>query len=410
MDSPPLQLPEASPSAELFPPQPSGPETGPAAHSSLPSGHHSSSSHPSFGTHEVLEAVAPATHRLTLSNQVSKAPAMTPADEELVRFVVHHLRGDALLWLELSESNRSQHLLDDWTAFKSALRGRFVQWNAASTDTQKLLYELRQIGTADLPKTVNTLSGCQHSLEEFHKQSLALRCPPDIEPCTLSCDFSYNNRPPLIPLPTTATGTARSCARLRFPPSITTTHPCSRSYTATLNSPSSSGTFSSGSSPQEVAQTSDASTSPLYPNPIPPSSHVPDSSEEPHSPSHDAAAEQQQQQPSPAARAPFVAVLQQPSPAALAAPPAAVTAPPATAAVPPAPAATPAPRADFAQLFSAVSTHRFLIWLPTSWHAAASSSKTGRLHNALGPEDAPSDRFASVRSDGRMPTVGLVNG
>ncbi|KAL8435925.1 hypothetical protein Efla_003585 [Eimeria flavescens] len=62
------------------------------------------------------------------------------SDKERVRFVVHHLRGDALLWwLELSESNRSQHLLDDWTAFKSALRRRFVQWNAASSNTQKLL-------------------------------------------------------------------------------------------------------------------------------------------------------------------------------------------------------------------------------------------------------------------------------
>ncbi|KAL8430084.1 hypothetical protein Efla_007239 [Eimeria flavescens] len=115
--------------------------------------------------------------RLTLNNQVSQAPAMTPvgpssgdsssfcaaslqglkystydgnrsqeevkafldvfavvrslnslSDKDLVRFVVHHLRGDALLWwLELSESNRSQHLLDDWTAFKSALRRRFVR-------------------------------------------------------------------------------------------------------------------------------------------------------------------------------------------------------------------------------------------------------------------------------------------
>ncbi|KAL8440101.1 hypothetical protein Efla_001982 [Eimeria flavescens] len=136
--------------------------------------------------------------RLTLNNQVSQAPAMTPvgpssadsssfygaslqglkystydgnrsqeevkafldvfavvrslnslSDKDLVRFVVHHLRGDALLWwVELSESNRSQHLLDDWTAFKSALRRRFVRSDAASTDTQKLLYGLRQIGSA----------------------------------------------------------------------------------------------------------------------------------------------------------------------------------------------------------------------------------------------------------------------
>ncbi|KAL8428651.1 hypothetical protein Efla_007493 [Eimeria flavescens] len=138
-------------------------ETGPAVHSSLPSGHHSSSSHPSFGIHEVLKALAAAMHGLTLSSQVCQAPAMTPvdpssaasanfygaslkglkyptydgshsqekdegflnvfavvrslnslSDKDLVRFVVHHLRGDALpWWLELSESNRSQHLLDD---------------------------------------------------------------------------------------------------------------------------------------------------------------------------------------------------------------------------------------------------------------------------------------------------------
>ncbi|KAL8438029.1 hypothetical protein Efla_003569 [Eimeria flavescens] len=76
------QLREALPSAELFPAQPSGPETGPAARSSL------------------------------------------------------------------SKSNRSQHLLDDWTAFKSALGRKFVQCSAASTDTQKLLQGLRQIGSA----------------------------------------------------------------------------------------------------------------------------------------------------------------------------------------------------------------------------------------------------------------------
>ncbi|KAL8439577.1 hypothetical protein Efla_007729 [Eimeria flavescens] len=168
---PPPQLPEALPSAKLFPAQPSGPETGPAAHSSLPSGHHSSSRHPPFRSHEVLEALAAAMHRLAPGSQVSQAAAITPvgpssaasasfyglplkglkyptfegsrsqekvedflnvfavfrslnslSDKDLVRFVVHHLRGDALLWwLDLLESNRSQHLLDDWTAFESAL-------------------------------------------------------------------------------------------------------------------------------------------------------------------------------------------------------------------------------------------------------------------------------------------------
>ncbi|KAL8438724.1 hypothetical protein Efla_003395 [Eimeria flavescens] len=133
----------------------------PAVHSSLASGHLHSSNHPSFGIHEVLKALSAAMHRH--SSQVCQAPAMTPvspssaasasfygaslkglkyptydgsrsqekvedflnvfavvrslnslSDEDLVRFVVHHLRGDALpWWLELSESNRSQHLLDD---------------------------------------------------------------------------------------------------------------------------------------------------------------------------------------------------------------------------------------------------------------------------------------------------------
>ncbi|KAL8426458.1 hypothetical protein Efla_007651 [Eimeria flavescens] len=61
------------------------------------------------------------------------------SDKDLVRFVIYHLRGDGdalLWWLELSESNCSQHL-DDWTAFKAALRRRFVQWNAASTENRQ---------------------------------------------------------------------------------------------------------------------------------------------------------------------------------------------------------------------------------------------------------------------------------
>ncbi|KAL8270282.1 hypothetical protein Esti_005798 [Eimeria stiedai] len=70
------------------------------------------------------------------------------SDNDLVRLVVHHVRGDALLWIELSDNHRTQHLLDNWAAFKSALRRRFVQWSAGSTDTQKLIYGLYQIGSA----------------------------------------------------------------------------------------------------------------------------------------------------------------------------------------------------------------------------------------------------------------------
>ncbi|KAL8424715.1 hypothetical protein Efla_001292 [Eimeria flavescens] len=112
MDSPRPQLPEALPSAELFPAQPGrSRERTSRSQQPAPRGQHSSSGHPSFGSHE--------------------------------------LRGDVLLcWLELSVSNRSQHRRDGWTAFKSALRRSFVQWNAASTDTQELLYGLRQIGSA----------------------------------------------------------------------------------------------------------------------------------------------------------------------------------------------------------------------------------------------------------------------
>ncbi|KAL8424412.1 hypothetical protein Efla_001014 [Eimeria flavescens] len=73
---------------ELFPAQPSGPQTGPAAHSSLPSGHHSSSSHPSFGSHKVVEALAAAIHRLKLSSQVSQAPPMSPFS-----FKIEHMSG-----------------------------------------------------------------------------------------------------------------------------------------------------------------------------------------------------------------------------------------------------------------------------------------------------------------------------
>lgn len=71
------------------------------------------------------------------------------SDSDLVRLAVQHLRGDALLWwIELSETKKAQQLLSDWGAFKAALRRQFVQWNAASADTQKLIYGLRQFGSA----------------------------------------------------------------------------------------------------------------------------------------------------------------------------------------------------------------------------------------------------------------------
>ena len=66
-------------------------------------------------------------------------------DADLVRLVVQHLRGPALLWwLEAADSGRSQQLLSSWENFKVAFRQRFIQWNASTADTQKLLYGLRQ--------------------------------------------------------------------------------------------------------------------------------------------------------------------------------------------------------------------------------------------------------------------------
>ncbi|KAL8428452.1 hypothetical protein Efla_003268 [Eimeria flavescens] len=98
MDSRRPQLTEILPSAEHFPAQPSCPGTGPAAHSSLRA----------VGT--------------ILPRAIRHTAVMSLSYKDLVRFVVHHLRGDALLWwLELSESNRSQHLLDDWTDFRDGI-------------------------------------------------------------------------------------------------------------------------------------------------------------------------------------------------------------------------------------------------------------------------------------------------
>ncbi|KAL8426719.1 hypothetical protein Efla_006220 [Eimeria flavescens] len=159
MDSPRRQLPEALPLApEPCPAQPSSPQTGPASHSILPSGQHSSSSHPSFGSHEVFEGLKYPTQDNSRSQEKVEGflnvfavvrSLNSLSDKDLVHFVVHHLRGDALLWWrELSESNRSQHLLDDWAGFKSALRRRVLQRNAASADTQELPYGLRQNGNA----------------------------------------------------------------------------------------------------------------------------------------------------------------------------------------------------------------------------------------------------------------------
>ena len=48
-------------------------------------------------------------------------------DADLVRLVVQHLRGPALLWwLEAADSGRSQQLLASWDNFKIAFRQRFV--------------------------------------------------------------------------------------------------------------------------------------------------------------------------------------------------------------------------------------------------------------------------------------------
>ena len=66
-------------------------------------------------------------------------------DADLVRLVVQHLRGPALLWwLEAADSGKSENLLSSWDNFRVAFRQRFVQWNASTADTQKLLYGLRQ--------------------------------------------------------------------------------------------------------------------------------------------------------------------------------------------------------------------------------------------------------------------------
>ncbi|KAL8428441.1 hypothetical protein Efla_003257 [Eimeria flavescens] len=134
MDSPRPQLPEALPSAELFPAQPSCPETRPAAHSSLLSGYHSSSNHPSFGSHEVLEALAAAMHRLTLSSQASKAPAMAPIGPSSAASASY---GASLKDLKYPTydgsrtSNRSHHVLDDWTAFNRIALTRLQQLRSA---------------------------------------------------------------------------------------------------------------------------------------------------------------------------------------------------------------------------------------------------------------------------------------
>ncbi|KAL8425121.1 hypothetical protein Efla_007238 [Eimeria flavescens] len=137
--------------------------------------------------------------RLTLNNQVSQAPAMTPvgpssadsssfcgaslqgrkystydgnrsqeevkafldvfsvvrslnslSDKDLVRFVVHHLRGDALLWwLELSESNRSQHLLDDWTAFNRIVELPLPDFSSFVPQTTFLKEEIEEACTLE---------------------------------------------------------------------------------------------------------------------------------------------------------------------------------------------------------------------------------------------------------------------
>ena len=144
----------------------------------------------------LIESLASAMHRLTLSSQVSPQAATPVApscassqfysatlrgikfptyngarkqeevndflnlftvakglnnltDPDLVRIAVQHLRGDALLWwIELADTNRTEALLSDWNSFKQALRQQFVQWNVVSTETQKLIFGLRQTTSA----------------------------------------------------------------------------------------------------------------------------------------------------------------------------------------------------------------------------------------------------------------------
>ena len=70
-------------------------------------------------------------------------------DTDLIRLVIQHLRGLALLWwVELSETNKAQRLPSSWSHLKDAFCRQFIQWNATSTDTQSLIYSLRQVGSA----------------------------------------------------------------------------------------------------------------------------------------------------------------------------------------------------------------------------------------------------------------------
>ena len=59
-------------------------------------------------------------------------------DADLVRLVVQHLRGPALLWwLEAADSGRSQQLLSSWENFKVAFRQRFVPNGTLQPQTRK---------------------------------------------------------------------------------------------------------------------------------------------------------------------------------------------------------------------------------------------------------------------------------
>ena len=102
-------------------------------------------------------------------------------DADLVRLVVQHLRGPALLWwLETAESGKSQNLLSSWDNFRVAFRQRFVQWNASTADTQKLLYGLRQQRSA------------RAYFNEFRQ--IRMRIPPI--PNTLLFNIIYGNVKP----------------------------------------------------------------------------------------------------------------------------------------------------------------------------------------------------------------------
>ncbi|KAL8273725.1 hypothetical protein Esti_002325 [Eimeria stiedai] len=117
--------------AEQLPPARRDPGTEPAAHSSVTNERHYGLNHQPIGAHEVLEALASAMNRLTVSTQASQQPSLTPVCPTSASSA--SLYYASLRWFKYHtyDGSRSQD-----------------KWTAASTDTQKLTYRLSQIGSA----------------------------------------------------------------------------------------------------------------------------------------------------------------------------------------------------------------------------------------------------------------------